>query len=179
MSAPYLTSARLAELAAQLSPRDLTVLRCVAELRFVSGAQLTRLCFAEAGKDRLAEARTARRTLLRLTRLDVLARLPRPIGGIRAGSAGFVYYLAPSGQRLASEQGWQPERRPRRSLSPGRLFLRHSLAVAELHVRLTEADRAGRFELLTLDNEPACWRQWHDRAGQQLRLKPDSYVRLG
>jgi Replication-relaxation len=178
MTARYLTAARLRELETALTVRDFALLQRVAGLRFVSGAQLTRLCFAE-GDDPLADARTARRALLRLVRLDVLARLPRPVGGVRAGSAGFVYHLGLAGQRLAMNRGLLPERRGRRSHSPGTLFVRHALQVAELHTRLTEGDRSRRFELLELVAEPACWRSNGGIGGQRATLKPDSYVRLG
>ncbi len=177
MSRHYLTKRTWAEHAAQLVQRDLTILRHVSELRFVSGAQLTRLCFMDA-PDQAANARAARRALLRLVRLGALARLPRPVGGVRAGSAGFVYYLGPGGQRLATERGWQPKRRRRRSAEPGTLFLHHALAVSELHVQLVEADRSRRLELLELAAEPSCHRIYDGPHGR-LTLQPDSYVRLG
>src|ERR1700684_1552904 len=141
MSGRYLSEAAYRGFAAQLVERDLAVLKHVADLRFVSGPQLTRLCFAR-GDDLDVSARAARRALLRLVRLDALARLPRPVGGVRAGSAGFVYHLGVGGPRLAMTRGWQPERRRRRSLTPGTLFLRHSLQVAELHTLLIECDRS-------------------------------------
>jgi hypothetical protein len=175
---PYLTTARLRELQAQLTERDLSVLQRVSALRFVSGSQLTRLCFADSA-DPTANARAARRALLRLVQLGVLERLPRQVGGVRSGSAGFVYHLGAGGQRLATERGWQPERRRRRSLVPGHLFVRHALQVAELHTQLTEGDRSRRFELLELASEPSCWRSYSGLAGQRLTLKPDSFVRLG
>jgi hypothetical protein len=178
MSARYLTASAWAKLTPQLVERDLTVLRYVSELRFASGHQLTRLCFANS-PDESANARAARRALLRLTRLGALERLPRPVGGVRAGSAGFVYRLGIGGQRVAISRGWQPERRVRRSRIPGTLFVRHALAVAELHTRLIEGDREGRYELLELSGEPSCWRQLDGLAAQRPWLKPDSYVRLG
>lgn len=178
MTARYLTAARLRDVAAQLTPRDTAILRCVAELRFVSGSQLTRLHF-HGDADPAANARAARRALLRLTRLGVLVRLPRAVGGVRAGSAGFVYHLGPAGQSVATRSGWQPERRRRRSHAPGTLFVRHALAVAELHVRLAEGDRSRRFELLELAAEPSCWRSYDGLGGQRVVLKPDSFVRLG
>ncbi len=46
MSRRYLTAARQRELEGQLSERDLAVLQHVSDLRFVSGSQLTRLCFS-------------------------------------------------------------------------------------------------------------------------------------
>lgn len=178
MSGGYVTAAAVQHLAARLTARDLAVLQRVSDLRFVSGSQLARLHFADSD-DLAANARSARRALLRLTRLGVLARLPRPVGGVRAGSAGFVYHLGLAGQRLAVSQGWQPERRRRRSQSPGTLFLRHTLQVAELHTLLVEADRSRSVELLELVAEPACWRSYGGTGGQRARLKPDSYIRLG
>jgi hypothetical protein len=178
MSARYLTAARLKELEADLTERDLHLARWVSRLRFMSGAQLARLCFASEDSE-LTRARAARRALLRLVQLGVFARLPRSVGGVRAGSAGFVYCLGPAGQALAMRRGWQPERRRRRSLVPGTLFVQHALLVAELHVQLVEGDRAGRFELLELTAEPACWRTYGGVGNQRAMLKPDSHLRLG
>ena len=175
MTARYMTRARLGDLESQLADRDWHVLRSVTELRFVSGDQLRRMHFGDGD----AQSRAARRALLRLTTLGVLTRLPRRVGGVRAGSAGFIYRSGSAGQRLASARGWLPSGQ-RRSVSPGTLFLRHCLDVAELHTLLHEADRAGQVELLALDSEPGCWRSF---AGRGIRgaatLKPDSFVRLG
>ncbi len=178
MAARYLTTAAMRALAAQLTDHDLDVLKHVSILRFVTGSQLTRLCFASTD-DPNANGRAARRALLRLTRLGVLERLPRSVGGVRSGSAGYVYRLANGGQRLAIAHGWQPEWRRRRSLTPGSLFLLHTLQVTELHTRLMESERSGRFELLELSAEPSCWRKLDGLGTQALVLKPDSFVRLG
>jgi Replication-relaxation len=178
MSGRYLTRAALRELEAKLTVRDLAILQQVADLRFVSGSQLTRLHFGDSD-DPAANARAARRALLRLVRLGALERLPRPVGGVRSGSAGFVYYLGLGGQALAASHGWQPERRGRRSLTPGTLFVRHALQVSELHTQLVEADRSRSVELLALNAEPACWRSWGGSGNLRQILKPDSYVQLG
>ncbi|HET7060204.1 MAG TPA: replication-relaxation family protein [Candidatus Saccharimonadales bacterium] len=175
MSARYVTAAALRKLAAQLTERDHELVQTVCVLRFVSGSQLQRMHFTDAEGDD-ANARTARRALLRLVSLGVLERLPRQVGGVRAGSAGFVYRLGRAGQRLAVERGWSSNsRRQWQSHVPGRLFLDHALQVAELHTLIVEADRAGLVELLWLEAEPACWRSY----GQRATLKPDSHVRLG
>jgi hypothetical protein len=178
MSAHYVTATAIKKLHGRLTSRDMKVLKRVSDLRFVSGSQLTRLHFADCS-DAAASARAARRALLRLVRLDVLERLPRVVGGARAGSAGFIYRLAPAGQRLVIERGWQPEGRRRRSEVPGTLFVDHALQIAELHTLLVEADRSRVIELLALDGEPACWRSYGRERGQRATLKPDSYVRLG
>lgn len=173
----YMTAARLRELEIALTPRDLDVIHRVAGLRFVSGEQLARLCFG--ADDPTSAQRAARRTLLRLVRLNVLTRLPRSVGGPRAGSSGFVYRLDAAGWRLAIERGWISGTRSAYSKVPGLLFLRHALDVAELHTRLVEADRSGLVELLELEAEPACWRRYDRASFDPLALKPDSYVRLG
>lgn len=180
MNTRRLTAAALGDVATHLAEGDFAVLKRVSELRFATGSQLTRLHFAE-GDSPAANARAARRALLRLMQLDVLERLPRAIGGARAGSAGFVYRPGLAGQRLAMERGWIPAQRARRSRVPGTLFVRHALQVAELHTRLIEADRAGRIELLELSAEPACHRRLPSGIGTQpeARLKPDSFLRLG
>jgi hypothetical protein len=177
MTARYVTAATVQALEARLSERDYAVLKSVSDLRFMSGAQLARMHFDGDGS--AVRTRTARRTLLRLVRLDVLARLPRIIGGVRSGSGGFVYCLGLAGYRVAMERGWQPLRRRRRSLAPGTLFLAHSLQVAELHTLLIEADRSGRLELLELAAEPACWQSLAGNRGQAATLKPDSFGRFG
>ncbi len=178
MSRRYVSAARYRELETGLSEPDCAVIRQVATLRFVSGSQLARLCFSDS-PDPLSNARAARRALLRLTRQQALERLTRRVGGRRPGSTSYVYRLGIAGQRLAAARGWQPERRARRSLSPGTLFLRHSLAISELHTRLVESDRAGRLELLELAAEPSCWRSFDGLGPQHQTLKPDSYIRVG
>lgn len=168
MNSRKLTAARVRALASVLGERDWTVLKEVAQLRFVSADQLACLCFS--GPNQPADLRAARRALLRLNRLGVLDRLPRRVGGVKPGSTSFVYCLGLAGQRLSMERGWIRLRRAR-SVTPGRLFIRHSLDVAELHTRLVEAAYQGGFELLERTSEPACWR---DNGA----LKPDSYLQI-
>jgi hypothetical protein len=172
------TASVLDTLRTEITGRDDQLLQTVSDLRFLSGDQLTRLFFSESG-DPAANARAARRALLRLTRLGCLDRLPRRVGGARSGSGGFVYHLGLAGQRLAMERGWQPMRRRRRSLVPGTMFLAHSLQIAELHTLLIEADRSRRLELLELVAEPACWRSYAGGRGQATMLKPDTFGRFG
>jgi Replication-relaxation len=178
MTARYLTTAAMRALTTKLTDHDLDVLKHVSTLRFLTGSQLTRLCFADT-TDPATNGRAARRGLLRLARLGVLERLPRSIGGVRSGSAGYVYRLGAAGQRLAIAHGWQPEWRRRRSLVPGSPFLLHTLQVAELHTRLIESERSRRFELLELHAEPSCWRSYDGLGMQASVLKPDSFVRVG
>lgn len=156
-----------------LSARDRAVLADLARVRLLGAVQIERLHFREGSP--LTQARRCRHTLRRLTDLGVLHRFDRRIGGVRAGSAGFVYGLSSAGQKLAGVAGGGRRRRPWEPSAP---FMAHVLAVAEVYVTLREAERAGACELLGFDAEPACWRRFLDRSGVVV-LKPDAYAVIG
>jgi hypothetical protein len=163
---PRLTAAGLERLREELSPRDWAVLHDVDRCRLMAGRQLQLLHVGEGE----TAARAARRLLARLTRLGLLARLDRRIGGLRAGSAGFVYGLGPAGFRLLHPGA------PRRRLHEVRDgFLHHTLALAELYLQLRQAEQQGRLELLVLETEPRSWRRLADGDW----LKPDLHVVVG
>jgi hypothetical protein len=171
------TAARVEAVREQLSGRDFAIARDVARVRMVSGEQLQRLHF-EVGTP-ASRVRTAQRVLGRLVDLRVLSRLDRRIGGVRAGSAGFVYALDAVGQRLMTGTGAGGGRRVRRPWTPSGLFVDHTLGVTEVYVRLVEADRAGVLELLDVETEPTSWRRFVGADGAWATLKPDAYVRVG
>lgn len=167
-SAPRLGAAGIHRLQRQLSPRDWAVIRDVDRFRLMTGRQLQQLHVGEGEP----AARASRRLLLSLTRRRVLVRLPRQVGGLRAGSSGFVYALGPVGDRLLHAGG--PRRRVR---DVGDGFLAHTLAIADLFVSLTSAERRGEVEVLGLAPEPQCWRRL-DLLGGAEWLKPDLHVVL-
>lgn len=165
-------------LAETMPKRERQIVETVAWRRLISGQQIERLFFSYIGNT-ASRGRSTRRVLAALRERQLLFRLERHIGGVRAGSAGAVYGLGPIGKRLITY--WQGEGlKPVRSVhQPGTLFVRHTLAVAEQYVRLIEAERAGACELLTFDGEPACWRTYSGGYGGPVTLKPDAFVRLG
>jgi len=124
---------------------------------------------------RLTAARTCRRVLERMTRVGLIWRLERRIGGIRAGSASFVYALAPFGQRIIDPDG---EARLRYA-EPSDVFLEHTLAIAQLAVDLHRLSRTtDDVDLIAVDPEPECWRRFTvGLEGVQI-LKPDLSVSL-
>jgi hypothetical protein len=165
------TAARVRWLAAHLSDRERAVLGSLRRLRVATSGQLERLHFADV------TARQARAVLASLVERRLIARLPRVVGGVRAGSAGYVYVLDVAGQRIGPAGG----RRVQRPWPVGTPFLAHSLAVSELYVRLMEVERHGRAglrlgEFLT---EPACWRSFAAPGAGRVTLKPDAEVTLG
>ncbi len=175
MSGPRKGRRQLGQLRAETRARDRAVLGDVARWRLLSARQIERLHFAQGDQaaTALSRARSCRRSLERLVRERLLVRLERRVGGVRAGSASFVYSIGPVGQRLI---GWPGPRR--RWREPSALFVAHTLAVSELYVRLHEAARRGVLELSTPPQpEPECWRSLPGMGGRSL-LKPDLAVHL-
>lgn len=174
LSRPSRVSARtLDDIDRRLGDHDREVLHVVARLRIASGDQLARALWEEEpGSDR---RRRARRALKRLTDWRVVDRLPRTVGGVRAGSSGFLYCVGPVGARLLARY----QTTPRRLHAPGDRYVAHTLAVAELVVGLHEAQRAERLDVLGIETEPTCWRPFTGPMLARLVLKPDLFVRIG
>jgi hypothetical protein len=153
----------------RLSDRDLEVIHSVASHRFMSGKQIERFQFAEHATAETG-ARVCRQVLSRLTREGILRRLNRRVGGVRAGSVSYVYALAPAGRRLVGEE------LTRRVHEPSASFLDHTLAIVDTHLALRDAAAEGRFELVMVEVEPACWRRYLGPGGARETLRPDLFV---
>lgn len=167
---------RARRLAERLSSRDLAILASLRELRFLSAQQIGR--WHVDGDQPITHGRKTRATLQRLVELGAVVRLQRRIGGIRAGSQGYVYGLSGLGQAVL-DLGHEPARRHRRVIEGKPAFQDHTLAVGEMCVELVEHCRRSRAELLEVAAEPRCWRRFPGLLGQVVTLKPDAYVRLG
>lgn len=170
MSRPRKGGRALAALRTELSERDLAIVRDVRSLRLIGARQIERMHFPPANHaTALTAARSCRRVLERLTRDRLLLRLTRRIGGVRAGSASFIYAIGPVGDRLTTDG--EPRRRHQ---EPSAYFVDHTLAVAEIVVRLQEAAHAGTLDLVTVEAETECWRPSGGLSGRW--LKPDLFV---
>ena len=171
---PYVSARGVARLRERLSERDLAIIRQVGELRLMDARQIQAVHFPDAEHyNEPAATRARQRVLERLTRERLLTRLDRRIGGIRAGSAGFVLALGPIGQRLLAIDGPR-----RRSYEPTLRFVDHTLAIAQLVVDVTVAARRGLLDVLDCQAEPRCWRQFAGLGGRRL-LRPDALLVLG
>ena len=93
-------------------------------------------------------ARVCRRVLARLTRDRLLARLDRRVGGVRAGSASYVYALGSEGGQLLAGTRY-------RVTEPSSLFLDHTLAIADARIELEAAARERLFDLVEVEIEPS------------------------
>ncbi|HUC89336.1 MAG TPA: replication-relaxation family protein [Patescibacteria group bacterium] len=154
-----------------LSDRDIAIVRAVYVCRLMSTIHIQRLFFNNNAKR--TGARMCRRVLQRLADEEVLRRRERRIGGVRAGSASFIYGLGPVGARVVSEK-----RLHYYTSDPSDYFLDHTLALADLYVSLHERARAGAIELLEIQTEPRCWRTFTTLEAGRLQLKPDMFARI-
>ena len=174
MTTPQLRPEGLSILREQLSGNSFSIVRHVAQFRFMTGHQIEQLHFPPSHHNNAASAaRAARRTLALLVRERVLLRLQRRVGGARAGSGSFIYVLGPVGHRLLALDGPRPRYR-----EPSTTFIDHTLGVAQLFVDLSLAERAGVFDVLDYQSEPDCWRRF-SWLGTPATLRPDLYVALG
>jgi hypothetical protein len=172
------TTGQLLELGAELGARECEAIQTLGRLRLMTHAQLSAIIADDAGSPASA-ARSARRILARLTDSGVLTRLDRRIGGVRRGSAGYVYYLGPVGQRLVAYWQGRGLTRGRFRPDPGGRYVRHRLAVSELYIETYRAGHDGVLEPLAFDAEPECWRSYVNGFGGQGLLKPDAFLRIG
>jgi Replication-relaxation len=170
------TSARgVVKLRERLSARDRAIIEQVACLRLMSARQIQAVHFTDADHDNAEAATRARqRVLERLVREGLLMRLERRIGGVRAGSAGFVLALGPLGQRVLALSGPR-----RRGYEPTLRFVDHTLAVSQLVVDATVAARRGLLDVLACQAEPQCWREFSGVGGARRLLRPDAFLALG
>ena len=158
---------------ARLGHLDIVLLGDIERHRYLSTRQIARLHFHSKPTE-VAALRATNRALARLSDMRLISPLERRIGGVRAGSGSYVWCLASLGFRILheAERGdGLPLRR--REVEPSLYFLEHTLAIAELHVALVEAERAGLIRLTRLQLEPEAWRPYNSMGGVTFRLKPD------
>jgi hypothetical protein len=121
-----------------------------------------------------AALRAATRALSKLQGLGLIQPLQRRIGGVRAGSTSYVWALRTAGALLLNSSERKSLKSSRlRTYEPGYIFLKHTLAVTEVYVRLYTT---GGVELVTAELEPACWRGHIAAHGGITYLKPDLYA---
>jgi hypothetical protein len=153
-----------------LGDRDRAILHSLAAHRFLTTAQIERFHFADHQSPEAA-ARICRRVLHRLHQLRVLEHLDRRVGGVRAGSASYVWRVGLVGDRLLRAGPDQPRARRK---EPSLRWLEHCLAIADTHLMLRDLATSGAIELLQVQTEPTCWRtaaSFGDRM-----LKPDLFA---
>lgn len=163
-----------ARLIGALTPRDRDILDSIDRYRLLSSSLIRRLHFAPSHQGKDAGARSVNRVMHRLESLHVVSRMDQRIGGYQGGSTSLSWQLSLGGHKLMASLTGQPQHSPLPTSSW--LFAQHTLAIADVAIGLTEAERLGAFDLLRLDTEPQCWQDFVTPSGIARRLKPDLYV---
>lgn len=171
MTGTRIRHANLQHLAAQLSERDWAIVRFLSQHRYATTIQIRRKFFADHASQSAA-TRACVRVLGRLLTHRLLTRLDRRVGGVRHGSAAFVWGLDVIGDRLISAGGDTKLR----VQEPSSAFLAHILAVTEVHVQLHEAATSDAFSLKLVQVETEAWRTYIAPHGSSTILKPDLMV---
>jgi hypothetical protein len=161
------------ELRERLTDRDLAILDDLDAYRLLGTRHIQRLHFTDGHQSAGAAMRACTRVLARLRDVGAVAFLPqRRVGGISKGSSGLVWFLGPAGERLQRDRRGRTARR--RYGEPSRHFVNHTLAVADLAVRLVELERSHEaFEIVSLRAEPDSWQTYLSGHGVRQWLKPD------
>ncbi len=158
----------------RLSERDVAILESLHAHRLLTTVHIRRRHFAIGHATIPAASGATLRVLVRLESHNLVSRLARRIGGVRAGSSGIVWQLGATGERLLRTMHGQKQRR--RYVEPSAAFTAHTLAVAELAVRLQELRDWQTVEVISVQTEPSCWRSFVGPHGQLEWLKPDLYA---
>lgn len=155
----------------EVSDRDWNVLETITEFHFLTTRQLARFHFdVENGA---AIPRRVNHAMARLRALNLVTSLERRIGGVRAGSAGFVWTVTDAGRKaVAARRGETPPVRLR-NREPSTTFLEHTLAVAEVALVTREVARRHQLTVVNLESEPAAWRTYLGGDGVPVHVKPD------
>ncbi|MBO3724181.1 replication-relaxation family protein [Actinomyces bowdenii] len=176
---------QLQAIADQLDAIDHRLLELLATHRYATTGQLAQI--TNLGGRWATQRSALRQTTRRLSRhhcLGLVDHLARRIGGVRAGSTGFVWHLREPGHRLVAQQHANDVRQARAQAPPGagrrwrhsepsHAFLTHTLAITQARLTIEGAARDAGGRLTLLATEPACWRNWIMPSGAQRWLKPD------
>lgn len=157
-----------------VNDRDRAILQSVSEHRYLSTRQIFELHFWSHQTER-SGIRACTRVLNRLMEHRLLQRLDRTTGGTGGGSRSYVWGLDVAGDRLL-RAGSAVDRGRLRPREPNPAFLAHTLAIADVRIRLEQYARMGKLELLQVTTEPANWRRFIGPGGATEHLKPDLHA---
>lgn len=176
-SSKRLSKQQLISIDKRLGERDRLVLESIRKCRYLTTDQIQKLFFKNSSCH-TAALRAANRMLVKLNGFELIAPLKRRIGGVRAGSGSYVWDLDEAGARLLNLNRQEPDViKRKRIFEPSPRFLEHTLAVAEIYIRLNQiADKHENIRLMKAEMEPDCWRMYIGALGSASYLKPDIYA---
>ncbi len=165
----------------QLTDRDREILKLLRDTKSMFTYQIRRVCFSDSVNEKAA-ARAANRNLRKLKDLGLIdALVDRRIGGVRAGSSSYIWYLTEQGNKLLDmDKESSDEKKPKRNrfYEPADSTLGHRMAIVECFVQLVEITRKRKsFKLKEVFFEPSNWQYFTYKDKPEI-LKPDLTISL-
>jgi len=174
MRGKYLPKRRLEELDRILSAKDKAILCSLQNCRYLTTGQIWRLHYIDCVNP-TAGQRAANWGTAKLRSYGLIEILDRRVGGVRAGSAAYVFTLTESGFYFLNLNN--PDFAPRkRTIEPSLNFMKHTLEVSEAYVKLIEICEEQQIKLVKTEMEPECWRPYTNEDGKIASMKPDMYA---
>lgn len=173
----------LVSLLERCSEKDKLVLESLSTYRYLLTSQVQRLYFRDE-LNKLTALKRTNRCLRKLADWGLITTLKRRIGGVRAGSSSYVWTLTIAGAKLryllnspeSKSSGRKDKATLRGYYEPSPYFLQHTLAVAEVSIRLTELAAKGKIGISARQTEPSCWRNYVNHGGTVSTLRPDLFA---
>ncbi|WP_105130369.1 replication-relaxation family protein [Streptococcus suis] len=159
----------------RLTKRDYEVLSLLNRCRYATTKQLVELYFRE-NKPKTA---TRRANLLtkKLLNLGLIHHLERRVGGVRAGSGSYIWFITHKGIKELRKIDPSIKLRLKNRYEPTRNHLKHQLFVTQIFVELKILDADEKMLLENFSFEPKCWRSFATLFSH-FTLKPDAFARL-
>lgn len=166
----------LRRLSDQMDSHKKEILDTIYRVKFITANQLQRIFFTKNEK-RASNLRACNRMVNKLKSHGLVDHLEQRIGGKQSGSGSKIWTITSAGYNLLRLENQHLLVTRKRFYEPYPMFLEHSLAVSEIYTLLKELHRQKKIELLTIQNEPKCWRNFSDR-GISFYVKPDLFASL-
>lgn len=176
----YVSKKQLENIFQLTTEREFKILELLNISKFMTTEQLRRQFFT-ALKTELSAKRATNRLLRKLENEQLIAKLPRRIGGFyqetHGGSSISIWRLTDAGYKILRMK--KPTLPPvrKRPPAPNLFFLEHGLMISEAATCLRELEIFRKIEGLKIEFEPNCWRGFLN-AGESVSLKPDLYARF-
>lgn len=158
-----------------LSKLDIGILRLLNRCRYATSKQLTTLYFRE----NTPKTATRKTNLItkKLNDAGLIGHLERRIGGVRAGSGSFVWYITHKGIKELRKRDERVKLHLKNRYEPSQNHLKHQLFVTEIFVQLQSLHLDEKISLDEFAFEPKCWRSFATLFSN-LTLKPDAFAKL-
>ena len=172
-----MTNNKLILIEYQLTDKDKAILRTLRDAKCLFTYHIRKLFYYDA-KNVRSGSRSTQFTLKRLKEYGLVdVMVDRRIGGVRAGSSSYIWYLTEQGNRLLNLSQKYKDDVPKRTrfMEPADSTLGHRMAISECFVQLNELEHEGKLAIKEVAFEPNNW-HYFDFKGKNEILKPDLFI---